>query len=129
MVFKDIEKEAKDLKHKVEEVESEKDMVSRRDREVVVFKPKDLYSNFKAKEMQYYHSVKVYFGNEGFFRLFLKHFNILEFKEPNCHRIEPLLLFLKLMEMGIIRQEQAGNKIVFKVKGGEYVLESETRFW
>ena len=129
MGFEDIGKEAEDLKHRVEQVEKEKDLVSRRDREVVVFKPKDLYSNFKEKEIPYYNTVKVYFENGGFFRLFLKHFNILEFKEPNCHKIEPILLFLKLMEMGIIRQEQAGNKTVFKIKGGEYVFESDTRFW
>ena len=95
----------------------------------MLFKPKDFYSNFKQKEMQYYNSVKVYFANEGYFRLFLKHFNILEFKAPNCHKIEPLLLFLKLLEKGIIREEKAGNKTVFKIKGGEYVFEDEKKFW
>ncbi len=128
MTFENIKQQADELEKKIERVESVP-ASERRAVEQVVFTPKDFHCDFKAKEIKYYNAVKIFFENENHYRLFLKHFNVAEFIEPNVHNIETLVLFLKLLEEGIIKKETAGNKTILKVQGGEYVYDGNTRFW
>ena len=53
MTFEDIEKDSKILEDKVKLVEQETDLVKRRELEMKIFTPKDLFCTFKKDEIKY----------------------------------------------------------------------------
>ena len=129
MEIVNIKEEADNLEKKVEEIEKVTDMVERRNEEARIFGPSDFVCNFKSKEIKYYKYVKMYFKDENAFRLFLKHFGVLEANEPSVYKIQELLLYLKLIDEGIIRVEKVYGKLMVKLKGGEYIYEDKNTFW
>lgn len=124
-----MKQEVKTLETNIEKVESEKEPLKRRELEKVIFRAKDIGSNIEVANAPFVNYVKVFFKEKNDFALFNKHMPVNNYVEPNLHEIGPIILFLKLLDIGVIKQEVAGNKVVIKVKAGEYIYERDSTFW
>lgn len=90
--------------------------------EKVLFVPSDLkvYEKFDSGEDEEdANGIVMYFTNEKFLNLFKKYFKVNYYIEPNVHRIEPLILFLLLLEKGIIVKEESEGVVKFKITAKE----------
>ncbi len=116
-----------ELLHKIKTIEeAEKNGKDIRELEMVLFTPNDnkSFSNIKQQEQLPGNFVKVYFKNSKYYDLFCKFFKVNKYVENNVHRIEPIILFLLLLDKGIVCKEENGGIITLKFNTKEAIFDT-----
>ena len=100
------------LLNKIKTIEAaDKEGKDIREMEMVLFRP----DNIKTVEINgdkiIPEAVKVYFRDKRYYMLFEKYFTVNHYVESNTHTIETLILFMLLLENGIITKTEEGGII------------------